>query len=170
MFGFLKFIVRNFVWIALIIIALAAGVWVTGKVQDFRDLFFPETVAYVRSPLTIVNSIQGMGQLVTVTSEVAKTDLKIEIKRGPLNLGGYSANHIAVGAIEAGINFDEIDEDSIRREGDTYTLTLPASVITSCRIEHIDQNRHSFTLLSADWDMVRQMAQAEALARFAGSG
>ena len=128
MFGFLKFIVRNFVWIALIIIALAAGVWVTGKVQDLRDLFFPETSGL--RPLAADHRQQHSGHGPAGNGHVMRSPkpiIKIEIKRGPLNLGGYSANHIAVGAIEAGINFDEIDENSIRREGDTYTLTLPAS-------------------------------------------
>ena len=35
-----------------------------------------------------------MGQLVTGKHEVAKTDIKVEIKRGIFNIGGYSANHI----------------------------------------------------------------------------
>ena len=76
-------------------------------------------------------------------------------------------NHIVVGAIEAGIDFDAINDDSVRFENDTYTLTLPAPIITSCRIEHIDQNEYSLTLLAADWDTVRQLAQYEAIVQFA---
>lgn len=167
MLAVFKFVGRNFLTIAMLVVGVFIGSLVVGKVNEVRDFFFPETVAYVRSKLTIVNSIQGIGQLVTVTSEVSKTDLQIAIKRGPFNLGGYSANHIAVGAIEAGINFDAIDEDSIQFQNDSYTLNLSAPVITSCRIEHIDQNQHSFTLLPADWDMLRQLAQAEALIHFA---
>ena len=46
-------------------------------------------------------------------------------------------------------------------------MTLPAPIITSCRIEYIDQNEYSLTLLPADWDTVRQIAQAEAMEQFA---
>ena len=111
--------------------------------------------------------MQGMGHLVTVLHEVAKTDIKVEIHRGFLNAGYYSANHFAIGAIEAGIDFGAVDENGVRFENDAYTVTLPAPIVTSCRIEHIDQNQYSVTLLSADWDTVRQIAQADALEQFA---
>ncbi len=162
-----KFISRNIISILLLVVGIFIGGYFIGAVHNVRDLLFPETAAYVRSPLTIVNGIHGIGQLVTVTSEVHKTDVEVEIKRGIFNIGGYRANHIAIGAVEAGIDFDAIDEDSIRYENDAYVLTLSAPVITSCRIEHIDQNQYSFTLLRADWDLVRQLAQAEALEHFA---
>ena len=167
MFAILKFIGRNLVSIALLVAGIVLGGFIIGNIDDIRLSLFPETAAYARSKLTIINSIQEIGQFVTVSSEVAKTDLEIVIRRGFLNIGGYSANHIAVGAVEAGIDFDKIDADSIRFEDDVYILTLPAPIITSCRIEHIDQNQHSFTLLPADWDMVRQIAHAEALEHFA---
>ncbi len=166
MSAIVKFIGKNFVSIALLVVGIIIGGYLIGATYSVRDFFFPETAAYVRSPHTIVNSINGIGQLVTVTSEVAKTDVKVEIHEGFLNAGYYSANHIAIGAVEAGINFDAIDENSLRFEEDVYTLTLPAPIVTSCRIEHIDQNQHSFTLLAADWDMVRQLAQADALMQF----
>ncbi|MCY3832789.1 MAG: DUF4230 domain-containing protein [Chloroflexi bacterium] len=153
--------------IVLLALGIVIGGYGVGKVNEVRDFFFPETAAYVRSPQTIVNSISGIGQLVTVTSEVETTDVKVEIHGGFLNAGYYSANHMAIGAIEAGIDFDALTEDSVRYENDAYTLTLPAPIITSCRIEYIDQGGHSFTLLVAKWDMVRQIAHAEAITRFA---
>ncbi len=167
MIAILKFVGRNIFAIALLVFGIVIGGYLIGTAHTVRDFFFPETAAYVRSPQTIVNRIIDMGQLVTVKYEVHKTDVKVEIHQGFLNSGYYSANHLAIGAIEAGINFEAIEEDSIRLEGDAYLLTLPAPVITSCRIEHIDQNQHSFTLLTADWDMVRQLAQADALEQFA---
>ena len=166
MLGILKLISRHIVSIALLLVGLIIGGYLIGAVHNVRDSLFPETAAYVRSPITIVNSIKGIGQLVTVTSEVAKTDVKVEIHEGILNYGYYSANHVVIGAIEAGINFDSVGENSIRAENDSYILTLPAPSITSCRIEHIDQNQYSFTMLPADWDMVRQLAQADALMQF----
>ncbi|MCY3917887.1 MAG: DUF4230 domain-containing protein [Chloroflexi bacterium] len=167
MTGLLKFIGRNFMSIALLVVGIVVGSIVVGKVYEVREFFFPETSLYVRSPITIVNSIRGIGQLVTVTSEVAKVDFEVELRRGFLNFAGFSAKHIVDGAIEAGIDFDAITEDSMSYENDAYTLTLPAPVITSCRVEYIKQNQHSFTLLLADWDMLRRIAHAEAIEGFA---
>ena len=161
-----KFLTRNIAAVLLIIMVVVATTYVTGKFEGVRSFLFPDQVI-AEHRYTIVTGIQGMGQLVTVKHEVAKTDIKVEIKRGIFNIGGYSANHIAIGAVEAGIDFDAIDKNSVRYANDAYTVTLPAPVITSCRIEHIDQNQYSFTLLRADWDAVRQIAQAEALEQFA---
>ena len=166
MVALFEFVGSNLLSIAFLLIGIVVGGYMIGVAHKVREFFFPESATYVRSPLTIVNSINGIGQLVTVTSKVAKTDIKVEIHGGILDAGYYSANHFAIGAIEAGIDFDKIDEDSIRVEDDVYILTLPAPVLTSCRIEHIEQNQHSFTLLAADWDMVRQLAQADALVQF----
>lgn len=167
MFGLLEFISKNSVSIAFLVIGVAIGGLAIGKLHELRSLFFPETTAYVRSPLVIVNSIRGIGQLVTVTSEIAATNLKVEINEGFLNSGFYSANHVAIGAVEAGINFDAIDENSVRFEDDAYILTLPAPIITSCRIEHIDQNEHSLALFQPDWILVRNLAQHDATVQFA---
>lgn len=163
----LRFVWKHKITIFLLVIGIVAGGYISNTVDSVREFFFPEKVAYVRSTRTIVNAIHGIGQLVTVTSEIATTDVEVEIHQGFLNAGYYSASHIAIGAIEAGIDFEMIDEDSIHYRDDTYYLTLPSTIITSCRIEHIDQNQHSFTLLPADWDMVRQLAQADAIAQFA---
>ena len=166
MVGVVKFLAKNIVPVLLILVVVAATIFVVGKVEGVWNFLFPDQVI-AEHKYTIVTGVQGMGQLVTVKHEVAKTDIKVEIHRGFLNAGYYSANHMAIGAVEAGIDFGAIDESNIRFADDVYTLTLPAPIITSCRIEYIDQNQNSFTLLSADWDMVRQIAQAEAMDQFA---
>ena len=166
MLRIIKLIGRNIITFVLIVAALILGAYATGKFESIRHTFFPNQVI-VEASRTIINNLQGMGQLVTVKAEVAKTDVKISINGGPLNFRHYSANHIAVGVIEAGIDFDAINDDSVRFENDAFALMLPAPIITSCRIEHIDQNEYSFTLLAADWDTVRQLAQYEAIVQFA---
>ncbi|MCY4537144.1 MAG: DUF4230 domain-containing protein [Chloroflexi bacterium] len=167
MIAILKFIGRHFITIALVVIALIVGGFVVGSVQNVRELLFPQTAVKVNSPIIMVNQIKAIAQLVTVSSDVGTTNIDVEIHRGFLNSGYYSASHIAIGAIDAGINFDEIEEDSIDLRNDVYTITLPASIITSCRIEYINQNQYSITLLPADWDLVRQIAESEALDKFA---
>ena len=167
MFAILKFIGRHFITIALVVIALIVGGYLVGSVQNLRESLFPQTVATVRSSIIMVNQIKAIAQLVTVSSEVGTTNIDVEIHQGVLNSGYYSASHIAIGAIDAGIDFEEIGEDDIKFRNEVYAITLPAPIITNCRIEYIDQNQYSFTLLPADWDSVRQIAESEALDRFA---
>ena len=166
MVGLAKFLTKNIATILLIILAVAATVFVTGKVEGIWESLFPDKVI-AEHRYTIVTGLQAMGDLVTMKYEVHQADLTVEIHRGFLNAGYYSAEHDAIGAIEAGIRFNEIGEDDVHFSNDAYTLTLPTPIITSCRIEYIDQNEYSFTLLSADWDMVRQIAHAEVLEKFA---
>ena len=90
-------------------------------------------------PSRILKNIQESGQLITIKAEMAQVKLEVRY-RGHLNCE-YSAKHAAVGVIEAGINLEAIDEDSISYEfsSDTYTIIVPAPTISSCRIEYIDQ-------------------------------
>ncbi len=169
MISVLKFIARHILRLLWLALGIFVGGYISGSVDSVRELFFPQNAATVRSSIVMVNQIKAIAQLVTVSSEIGTTDIEVEIHQGFLNAGYYSASHVAIGAIDAGINFDEIDENAIDLRNDVYNITLPASVITSCRIEYIDQNQHSFTLLSADWDSVRKIAEAEALDQFAQS-
>lgn len=163
MISALKYIGRHFLTIVLVVLALIVGGYLSGTVDSVRNFFFPEATAKIPTIVLTVNEIRAIAELVTVSGKVSALDVDVEIHRGFLNAGYYRANHIAIGVIDAGIKFDEIgDKDIIWQEG-VYTITLPAPIITSCRIEYIDQNQRSLTLLPSDWDMVRQIAQAEAL-------
>lgn len=82
-----------------------------GAVVAVRDFFFPESGVYVRSTRTILHGVQDVGYLVTKVAEVAKADIRVEVNQGFLNFGHYAASHVAVAAIEAGIDFSSIDVD-----------------------------------------------------------
>lgn len=163
--GFVK---RHFGSILQVLAALIIGGYVMGAITTVRDFFFPESGAYIRSTRTILHGIQDIGQLVTVSTEVAKADIRVEVHDGFLNYGYYSASHVAVAAIEAGIDFAAISEENIRFDAanGSYHVTLPPPTLTSCRIEHIDQYDGSLTILPADWDVIRQLAQVDAINHF----
>ncbi|MYD09438.1 MAG: DUF4230 domain-containing protein [Chloroflexi bacterium] len=163
----IKFFGRNILTIAVLAIGIILGGYLIGAAHNVRDFFFPPTDVTVSRPVIVVKQTRAIAELVTVSSEIGTTDIDVEIHQGFLNAGYYSASHIAIGAVDAGINFEKFTEDAIELRDDTYTIKLPAPEITSCRIEYIDQNQHSLTLLSADWDMVRQIAHAEAIDGFA---
>ena len=64
--------------------------------------------ATVISSQTIVQGIQPLGQLVSVSAQLAKADVRVNITQGALNSGGYGANHVVQGAVEAGIDLTQI--------------------------------------------------------------
>ncbi|MEP7292493.1 MAG: DUF4230 domain-containing protein [Chloroflexota bacterium] len=124
--------------------------------------------AVVLSTQTIVQGIQPMGQLVSVSAKLAKADVQVNINQGTLNACGFGANHVVQGAVEAGIDLTRIDEANLGydAERETYVLLLPAPQLTSCRIDYIRQYSRSFTTCSVDWDEARLLANYMALNDF----
>ena len=68
-------------------------------------------------------------------------DVGLEIRYRANSVCEYSAKHVAEGVIEAGIDLEAINEDSIAYSflSNTYTIVAPAAEILSCRIEYVDQ-------------------------------
>lgn len=124
--------------------------------------------ARVYSSQTIITRIQPLGQLVSMSVQVAKADIGVNINQGALNECGFGAQHVAQGAIEAGVNlFNVADEDITYNEADnSYTLRLPPAELTSCRIDFIRQYERTSTLCNVDWDEARILAGYSALTGF----
>lgn len=124
--------------------------------------------AQVISSQTIVQGIQPLGQLVSISVQLAKADVRVNITSGTLNIGGYGANHVVQGAVEAGIDLTQIDSDDLGFDEarETYVLIVPAPQLTSCRVEYIRQYDRSFTTLGVDWDEARLLANYMALTAF----
>ena len=116
-------------------------------------------------PRIIIEHIQPKGQLVVVSVELARADIHIGVEDGRCSHG---ADFVAQGVIEAGIDFEALDEDDVTYDWatDSITLHLPAPGITSCRIEYIRQYDNSRTLCNVDWDEVRILAHHEAIHSF----
>lgn len=99
-------------------------------------------------------------------------EIRIEvIYRGHLNCE-YSAKHAAVGVIEAGIDLEQIDENSITyhvREN-SYVISAPAPAISSCRIEELDQyiqqGGGTATCFANEWMDMAEIARHLAMQRF----
>jgi hypothetical protein len=125
-------------------------------------------VARIEPSQTIVTSIRAMGQLVSVSAQMAKADIDVSIQQGVFGASSFSASHAAQGAVEAGIDLTQLTpEDIVYDEiADKYTITLPAPQLTSCRVEFIRQYASSFNLVPVDRDEARQLAQYVALIDF----
>ena len=159
--------------VVVLVLALAAGVinltalpaslfsGLTGAL-DTR----PE--ASVVSTQAIVTNIQEMGQLVTTGVQLAKADIRVNVRQGLLDACSYAASYVAQGTIEAGIDLTQFGIADVQYDAvtDTYTITLPPPQLTSCRVEFIDQYDESLTLCVADWDAARQLGQYIALNEF----
>lgn len=152
-------------------VALLSGVWTLNTVISSIGGFFGQpTTATIIPSRTIVTSLKPLGQLVSISVEVAQADIHVGVNTGGINLCGHSAKHVAQGAVEAGVDITKVDEDNILYDeaSDMYTLTLPSPSITSCRVDYIRQYERSGASVAcaADWDAIRMLAQHEAINLF----
>lgn len=133
----------------------------------FNPAASPAT-ATVITTRTLLTGIQPLGQLVSISTQLAKADIAIGVQQGALNTCGFSARHVAQGAVEAGIDLTQIDENAISYNAltNTYTIQMPAPQLTSCRIDFIRQYDRSFTTCAVDWDEARLLANYKALVDF----
>lgn len=124
--------------------------------------------AQVISTQTIVEGIQPLGQLVSVSAQLAKADVQVNIYQGAFNSCGFRANHVVQGAVEAGIDLTQIEAGDLTYDAarETYVLTVPEPQLTSCRVDYIRQYDRSFTTCSVDWDEARLLANYMALSDF----
>ena len=128
----------------------------------------PAPRAQVISTQTIVQGIQPLGQLVSVSAQLAKADLTVDVYQGNFNTCGFSANHVAQGTIEAGIDLTKIGDGNLSYDTarEVYVLIVPEPQLTSCRVDFIRQYDRSFTTCSVDWDEARLLANYVALTSF----
>lgn len=156
--------------LSVLVIGFIGQSTLTNFVGSFGGLFQSgPSSAEIVSGRTLVNSIQPLGQLVTISTELAKSDILVDVESGVINACGHSANHVAEGVIEAGVDFTQITANNISytEATNTYNITVPYPQITSCRIEYIRQYDTSSNLgCSPNWDEVRVLAQNVAMDGF----
>ncbi len=128
----------------------------------------PPTTARTVTTRTILTGIQPLGQLVSISVQLAKADIDVGVQQSGLNACGFSASHVAQGTVEAGIDLSRISAEDISYDAasETYTLHLPAPALTSCRIDFIRQYSRSTTVCNVDWDQARLLANYTAISDF----
>ena len=121
-------------------------------------------------PSRILKGIEESGQLITTKAERAAIEIEVRYRA---NIAcEYSAKHAAVGVIEAGINLEAINEDSITYNfvDNSYLIIAPAPAISSCRIEEIDQyiqeGGGTATCFANEWMDMEDIARHLAMKRF----
>ena len=116
-------------------------------------------------PAFIIQQMESQAQLVVVKNEITRRSFHVGVDDGLCSHGGDFTAH---GVIEAGIDFDNIDADSVTYDSrrQTYTLKLPATELTSCRIEYIRLVKNSFSMCNPDWDRARTLAEIQVMRDF----
>ena len=130
---------------------------VADKVREALEI---ETRARTETRVELAESINSMGMLVTA-SHSGDAVVHKSVTNGIFNLCGVAVNHFAEGTIEAGVDLSQVSASDF--SNDTRTLILGRARIHSCRIDFIQQQRHSLTFCRQDWDDYRLLAEAEAL-------
>lgn len=145
------------------------GVNVLAAIVDTaRSLANPPTTARVETRGTIISGIQAIGQLVSISVQLAEPEIRVGVQQGGLNACGFLATHVAQGTIEGGVDLSRITDESVIYDAgsNTYTIHLPAPQLTSCRIDFIRQYNRSTTICNVDWDGARVIAGYQALVGF----
>ncbi len=155
--------------VPVVVVLLVSGVTINSFMGNVASIFQPRpAAASVISSQTILTGIQPMGELVSVSAQVAKADIGISIQQGALDACSFSAQHVAQGTVEAGIDLTKITVQDIQydQKTNTYTVSLPAPQLTSCRVDFIRQYDRSLTVCPVDWDEARLLANYEAITEF----
>lgn len=162
------------VWVIVFsIVALAIGVAIVnpliGLIPSLGNILNLSPSAQGNTTRTIVNSIQPLGQLVTLSVEVAHANVNVKTST---SLCGYEADHVSQSVIEAGIDISDIDEDSVHYDevDDAFTVRAPTPAITSCRNEYFDQYAKSgggtATCFDDFWDDMSIIGRHLSMKRF----
>jgi hypothetical protein len=154
----------------VVIVLILSGSETIGSIgESIQGVVAPRPAsASVVSSQTIVTGIQPLAQLVTVSVQLAQADIQIGVQSGVGNVCGFSANHVAQGTINAGVDLTQVTEDDVQYDAasDTYTITLPSPQLTSCSIDYIRQYERSTTACNVDWDEARLLAEYSATINF----
>jgi hypothetical protein len=128
----------------------------------------PPAASITTTSQTIVQSVLPLGQLVSISVQMAKPDITVGVRQGTLNACGYAASHVVSGSVDAGVDLTQFTPDDVifDAKANKYIITLPAPEITSCRIESSRQYDRTTTACNVDWDATRIIAEGVALQSF----
>jgi len=138
---------------------------ISDSAKSLLDRLAPPPSAKVLSSQTIINSLIGIGKLVTVTSDPHYREIFVAVKAGFLDSGYYAANHQVEGIIEAGIDFTKVQVDSLQCDN-TCTLVVPAPILTNCIIVRVRQTEQSLAIGARDWELLEELGRYEAISLF----
>ncbi|MFN8379515.1 MAG: DUF4230 domain-containing protein [Anaerolineae bacterium] len=163
----LIFGITGLVAVTVIIVAILIGgtSTINAVFGGLRGLVAPPAVAVVGEAPTSVIDLAPLSQLVTISTQLARADVPVQVSGGALNACGYSAYHVVMATLAAGVDLSQVTQDDIVYDEATgrYTVTVPAPQYTSCSVDYSRQYERSFTTCNVDWDAARQLAEYTSL-------
>ena len=156
---------KYFILLLIVFLIISFLTPVTKSVTNFLDRLAPPATAEIISSQAIISSLQGIGRLVTVTSDPHFREIHIGVRSGLWGIGSYGADHEAEGIIEAGIDFTRIRSDGLKCE-DACILILPHPTITNCTITRLTQTEQSRQIGGRDWELLEEIGRYEAIRLF----
>ena len=158
-------IVKYALILAIVVLIINFLTPIGKSASSLLDRLAPPPRAEVLSSQTIINSLRGIGKLVTVTSDPHYREISVAVKTGIFDSGYYAANHQVEGIIEAGIDFTKVQVDSLQCDN-MCTLVVPAPILTNCIIVRIRQTEQSLALGARDWEILEEFGRHEAIRLF----
>lgn len=153
--------------ITVIIVALLLGgtTTINALFGGIRGLIAPPVIAVVGDTQTSVIDLAPLSQLVTISTQLARADVPVQVSGGALNACGYSAYHVVQATLAAGVDLSQVQTGDVIYNETTgrYTITVPAPQYTSCSVDYSRQYERSFTTCPVDWDAARQLAEYTSL-------
>jgi hypothetical protein len=162
----------------VVALVIMGGLWAFGsafrtEIGDAIAAVFPLPSASVVSSSTIIREAQTLGQLVTYEMPFAKANIQVIVRYGVANICRIGALHTAEGRVEAGVDLQQLDVESMRYDAatNTYHIQLPAPTITDCSIDPLSVVQyHTFgevpITCPADMDEIRRLASFVAINDF----
>ena len=155
--------VTSLVAVTVIIVAVLVGgsSTINAVFGGLRGLIAPPSVAGVGDARTAVIDLAPLSQLVTISTQLARADVPVQVSGGTLNACGFSAYHVVMATLTAGVDLSRVTQDDFVFNETTgrYTITVPAPQYTSCSVDYSRQYERSFTTCNVDWDAARQLAE-----------
>jgi len=155
--------VTSLVAVTVIILAVLIGgsSSINALFDGVRGLIAPSTVAVVGDAQTAVIDLTALSQLVTISTQLARADVPVQVSGGALNACGFSAYHVVMATLAAGVDLSQVTSQDIVYNEATgrYTVTVPAPQYTSCSVDYSRQYQRSVTACNVDWDAARQLAE-----------
>lgn len=157
MFG-LSRLVMPVIVVALLIVGAFWLVAAIGRDAVSRLLDIEPARATVNLTNTITSTLTASSQLVTAEEVMRDVRVRVNVRRGLFNMGGYGATYESDIVVRYGYNLMR-DEFKVEAVGpNTVQITLPKAELLSCSMTPVEEKDRS-TALFPSWAATRELGE-----------
>lgn len=145
----------------IIVLLIVGSFWLVATIgHDVIDRIFSAQPARATVNLTdtITSTLTASAELVTGEEVMRKVRARVNVSRGPFNMGGYGATYEADIVVRYGYNLLR-DEFKVELNGPrTVRITLPKVELISCSMTPVEEKDRS-TAMFPDWAATRELGE-----------